>query len=91
MGTIDILQTKWPAAKIYCVQTWIRGKNGEAATMAGWINTIVAARANTFVGHNETVWLEGGDDGATMTSDGVHYSAAGNVEAAVQWKATLGY
>ena len=33
--------------------------------------------------------LEGGDDGATMTSDGIHYSAAGLAEVIAQWSAII--
>jgi hypothetical protein len=40
---------------------------------------------------DERVWLEGGDDGATMTTDGVHYSSAGQTACAAAWQTVLGY
>jgi len=35
--------------------------------------------------------LSGGDDGATYTSDGVHYSNAAQTVCAAQWMTAMGY
>lgn len=87
---IDAIMAAQPGARIYIVKPWKRGYTANANTMAGWIDTIVAANPGVaFVGHDERTWLEGGDDGATMTIDGVHYSAAGQAECAAQWKAII--
>lgn len=60
--------------------------------MAGWIDAIIADYpGRCYAGHDERIWLEGGDNGATMTYDGTHYSAAGQAECVNQWKTILGY
>jgi lysophospholipase L1-like esterase len=89
---IDAVVAKWPTAKIYIAKPWDRGYTSSATTMAGWIDDLISANSGVvYAGHNESVWLKGADDGATMTSDGIHYSAAGNTECAAQWETVLGY
>lgn len=90
---LDALHTKYPAAIIYCARPWARGYGAAPDTMAGWIATVVAARSPwAQLGHDERVWLEGGDDGATMTTDGVHYTyPLGFATAAAQWMTAMGY
>lgn len=88
---IDALHTKWPSAPIYMAKTWKRGLGGWPDTFAGYVDDIIAARPGVVqLGHDERVWLEGGDDGATMTIDGRHYSDAGLAECASQWRTILG-
>lgn len=88
---IDQLVAYQAGARIYFAKPWRRGYAANCATLAGWIDDIVAANPGVaFVGHNENVWLEGGDDGATMTTDGVHYSEAGNAAVAALWKTIVG-
>lgn len=89
LAIIDKVHAKAPNAKVYLMRPWRRGYDAECATLHGWIDTIVAARAFTYVGPDEAVWMKGADDGATMTVDGVHYSAAGTTEAAAQWLAVI--
>lgn len=89
---IDAIVTKWPDAEIYLVTPWIRGYPENIVLLKSWITALVVANpGNCSLGHDETVWLEGGDNGATMTYDGVHYSTAGQAECANQWKTILGY
>lgn len=89
---IDAVKGKWPSVIIYISKPWKRGYDEESDTLADWIDDIVAANSGVcFVADNESVWLKGADDGATMTSDGVHYSAAGKVEKASQMLTVLGY
>lgn len=89
---IDALVAKWPDAEIFLAKPWRRGYATECTALAGWIDALVAANPTTcFLGHDERVWLEGGNDGTTMTTDGIHYSAAGQAECANQWKTILGY
>jgi hypothetical protein len=90
---LDALHAKYPAALIYCARPWAVGYDAEADTLAGWLATVVAARSPwAQLGHDERVWLKGADNGATMTSDGVHYSyPAGFAAAAAQWMTALGY
>lgn len=88
---LDAFHTKWPAAKVYVVKPWYRGGAVGCNTVAGRIDTVLSTRsAWAFVGHDERVWMEGGDDGATMTHDGVHVSVAGAAECARQWRTILG-
>ena len=92
VGCIDGLRTRWPSASIYIACPWLRGKNVQAAAMKVWIAAVIALYATgVAAGPDETVWLEGGNDGATMTVDGTHYSAAGQLAAAAQWLTALGY
>ena len=87
----DVVHARWPAALFYISRPWKRGFDATADTYAGWIATILAARSFCRSGDDERVWLKGSDDGATNTTDGVHYSAAGQIEKAAQMKALLGY
>lgn len=87
----DAMHTKWPNALIYIAKAWVQGRDAACDTLATWTDDIVASRAFLRAGHDERVWLEGGDNGATMTSDGVHYSVAGSAECAAQWQDILGY
>ena len=91
LACLDIFNARLPNAVVYCMRVWGRGYGAEYTALNSWINDCIALRSFAFAGPDETVWLEGGDDGATMTSDGIHYSAAGNAEAAAQWKTVLGY
>lgn len=91
LTVIDAARAKAKRADIYLMRPWRRGYDAQAATLKTWIDNIVAARAFTYVGPDEAVWLKGADDGAAMTTDGVHYSTAGNVECAAQWQTVLGY
>jgi lysophospholipase L1-like esterase len=89
---IDALHAKWPTAKIYLAKAWRRNYDAWCDTLAGRIDTLIAANPGVcFAGHDERVWLEGGDNGVTMTVDGVHYSTAGEAECAAQWQTILGY
>lgn len=90
---IDQLHTAFPAAVVYITRPWRR-----TLPMATWNN--VAAAIDTIIadypglvsaGDDERVWLEGGDNGVTMTSDGTHYSAAGQVEKKNQMMTVLGF
>lgn len=89
---LDAFHTRWPSINVYVMKVWDRqGPQNDLDTLNTWIDAVVAARVGwAHVGPNEQVWLEGGDDGATMTYDGVHYSASGNAACAAQWKTVLG-
>ena len=80
------------AAEIYIAYPWRRTYGAECAAMKTWIDAVIAlygSRVNA--GHDENVWMEGGDDGVTMTADGVHYSVVGQTEMVSQWLTILGY
>lgn len=89
----DLIHARFPQARIFVARPWMRaGADADYDTLAAGIATAVAERPGfAFVGMDERVWLKGADDGATMTTDGTHYSAAGAAEAAAQWATVLGY
>lgn len=87
----DSLRGRWPALLFYIMRPWKRNFDAMADTFAGWIAQIVASRSFCKLGPDERLWLKGADDGATMTVDGVHYSAAGEAECAAQWLTVLGF
>jgi lysophospholipase L1-like esterase len=91
LAIIDAVRVRFPSASIYLMRPWKQGTDTEMDSLATWIGNVQAARAGVFLGPDERSWLKGADNGATMTSDGVHYSAAGQTECAAQWKQILGY
>lgn len=93
MGALlDQLHAKWPGAKIYSAKAWARTRDANAATLAGWMDTVLSTRsAWAFVGPDESIVIKGADDGATNSSDGIHYSnPAGNTAIAAAWKNAMG-
>jgi len=90
VGIIDPIRSKWTSSNVYIMRPWRRSYASECDTLATWIAEIIATYpSGVLAGPDERDWLENGDDGATMTSDGTHYSAAGNAEAANQWDAVI--
>ena len=84
------INTKYPSAKIWFMLPWKQGYDTEADTYAGWLGTFIASRSNyCFTGADERVFLKGADDGATMTSDGVHPTEAGHSATAAAWRAVI--
>jgi lysophospholipase L1-like esterase len=93
---IDAFLTKYPTTKIYLTKPWRRNYGTQCDLMAGYIDDIVAAYAisnpdHVYVGDDERTWLEGGDNGVTMTTDGIHYSAAGMIAKVAAVRAVTGY
>lgn len=82
LAWVDVIHTRHPGVAIYCDKPWRRTKTALSNTMAGWIDWIVTQREFLHHGLDERVWLENGDDGATYTVDGTHYSAAGQTKKA---------
>lgn len=89
---LDQIHTAMPNAHVWIMRPWKRGADADANTMAGWIADLVTDNAS-FVseGLDERVWLKGSDDGATNTSDGTHYSAAGSGAIVPLYVTLLGY
>ncbi len=85
---VDRVRNRWPQAEVHFEYPWTRGYDSQANTFATWIDDIRAARA-LGTGPDERVWMKGADDGATMSSDGTHYSAAGDTEHSAQWFAVI--
>lgn len=88
---LDAVHARWPQALVYLMYPWKQSFDSTATTYHGWIDTIIAARTFSRAGPDEAVWLKGADNGATNTTDGIHYSTAGQAAAATQWQTTLGH
>lgn len=88
---IDAYHAKWPKATVYITDPWSIWGGAACNNLATWNGDLVATRSWAYSGDDERVWLEGGDNGATMTYDGVHYSTAGNAEKVTQMMTVLGY
>lgn len=93
-SVLDKIHAKWPGTQVYCMRVWMRGDAGVQALINTMDDTsipaILSGRSWAHAGPDERVWLKSTDDGATYTTDGTHYSAAGVTEAANQWKTVLG-
>jgi lysophospholipase L1-like esterase len=96
---LDALHAKWPFTRIYLMRVWKRWISVEAnwgPEIAQIDDTIIPALIATrstwcFFGPDERIFLEGGDDGVTLTTDGVHPNHAGYIVTAAAWKTALGY
>lgn len=90
-AVLDAIHAKWASAIVYVAIPAAKSASaGAVAGVAAAIGRQVAARAlYCRIGHDERSWLEGGDDFATMTSDGTHYSVAGARELATIWHGLL--
>jgi lysophospholipase L1-like esterase len=87
---IDAFHTKWTSAKIYFMRIWERS-NPNLTAFATWYADLVAANPGVcFLGPDERVFLENGDDGASLTTDGTHPNHAGYIATAQAWKTALG-
>lgn len=83
---LDAMRSKWSSVKIYIMRPWRRTYGSRCDTLATWIADLVTARSGwCFLGPDERVFLENGDDGATYTSDGLHPNTAGYVLVGTQW------
>lgn len=92
IAALDQIHAALPNMQIYLSRPWKRGSDAAADAKADQIDVVVAARsAFTHLGDDERIWMKGADDGATMTVDGLHYSAAGQTGAANAKKAALGF
>lgn len=91
IAIVDALRAKWSSAAIYIARPWRRSYASQCNTLATWIAAVVATYpSGVYLGMDERVWMEGSDDGATMTVDGIHYSdPAGEVACATAWAAVI--
>lgn len=97
---IDALHTKYPSAKIYLMKPWKPDVSGSDYTaklnLIGdtLITDIITARSTfVYLGGDERIFLENGDNGATYIKplpDGVHPNAAGYAITAATWKTAVG-
>ncbi len=84
---ISALHTAFPSAKIRVSKHWAR--NHDATLMNQAIDELYASYAWLMPAINEANVIEGGDDGATYTTDGRHPNAAGYAALAAAWKAVI--
>lgn len=91
ISIIDCIHAKWPLAQIFMAQPWRRSYPTYMDTLAGWVADMIALYP-TFVrlGPDERVWVENGDDGATMTYDGIHYTEIAQPICAAEWLTAMG-
>jgi len=84
---LDAFHAKWSGAKVYVMRPWRRGEAADCNTLATWIAAVIAdgRSAWAFVGPDERVFLEGGDDGVTYTVDGIHPNATGYALTGLKW------
>jgi lysophospholipase L1-like esterase len=88
---LDALHARWPLAHAYVMRPWRRNYAAAMATLIGWEADVIAARAPwAHVGPDES-FLEGGDNGASLTTDGIHPNDAGYALTAAAWRAAIGY
>lgn len=86
---IDAMHTKWPLAKIGIMQVWARTYPHLDLMNDTYIPQVITGRAWATIAGDERDFLEGGDDGVTYTSDGVHSNAAGEFLTAQVCKAWI--
>jgi lysophospholipase L1-like esterase len=91
LALVDKYAAKWPGVPMYLTKPWRRTYDAACDTLAGWIDTVIAQRAFLHPADDERGWMEGGDNGVTMTGDGIHYSSAGTTEKAAQMVTVLGF
>jgi len=91
---LDALHAKWPNAKIYLMRPWWVTTPESQILMNAmddtWIPNILSTRGDfAFLGPDERIFLENGDNGATLTDDGCHPNAAGYQATAAAWLSVL--
>lgn len=93
---LDAVHTKWPSATVYVRKV---GKAGDATIDSKLLtldDTLMPAVLSTrpwavFIGDDRlSVSIEGGDDYATRTTDGIHPTTAGYLLIALEEKAGIG-
>ncbi len=87
---LDAIHTALPSTIIFMARVWDRDHTSQRMLVNATIDSIVSER-NSYVkyGHDETIWFEGGDNGETMSGDGLHYNAASEIEVTNQWVTIL--
>lgn len=90
---INSIKTKFPNAEFFVSKLWRVGEDTYTTqTMANRVDAVIALHPDyIYAGDDERIWLENGDNGATMTSDGTHYSVAGNAAKLTQIRTILGF
>jgi lysophospholipase L1-like esterase len=90
-SVLDKLHTAWPAALIYVAKVW-RGDNPAWALQCDaisdtWIPNVLSTRSWASIGLDERLVIRDPDNGASKTSDLVHYNSAGDTALSNAWQA----
>lgn len=90
---LDKIHTAWPTTHILVAKVWKRGFDSQCDTMDDtWIVNVLSGRSSfASAGPDERTVIKAGDNGAANTTDGVHYSTAGNAAWAAALKVSMGY
>jgi lysophospholipase L1-like esterase len=90
---LDAIHAKWPGVRVGVSTVWSRDYAADCTTWNSWITDVLAEGAYSgfcAAGPDQTVYLEGGDNGATyMQADGKHPNDAGYALMAQQWAALI--
>ena len=89
---LDQTHAKWPSATLLVARAWASTCTGCSTPIDDtWIPNVLSTRSSFAKnGFDERIWLENGDNGASMTTDGIHYSTAGCTAAATNWDTVIG-
>lgn len=90
---LDKIHTAYPTMHILLALPWKRGFDTQCTTMDDvWIPNVASPRSSfVTLGPDERTVIKAGDNGVTNTTDGVHYSAAGNTAWAAALKTAMGF
>jgi lysophospholipase L1-like esterase len=73
---VDAINAKFPSAKLYIDFPWALPADANYASAKSQLQAVIAARSSfCFAGVDQGVVLKGGDNGASETSDGIHFSS----------------
>lgn len=88
---LDALHTWSPASEIGIMRFWQRTYDEECDEFAEILLPQIRDGYEAFTreGPDERVFLENGDNGTTLTDDGLHPNAAGNLVTAAEWLAWI--
>jgi hypothetical protein len=92
-SALDKVHTEWPNARIWLAKVW-RGDSGAAEAQCDvindtWMPNVTATRTWVRTGPDERIVIKASDNGATNSSDLVHYSTAGDTAWANAWQALI--
>lgn len=92
---LDAVHAAFPAATVYVASIWRRGYDSDCDLMATWNAAVIAdgrsAWCHTGIDERGASGLEGTDNGAALTLDGIHPNAAGLVWYVNALRTVLGY
>lgn len=91
---VNFVAAQWPGIQCYIANVWgvvsdVDLTVRDCTNVNKVIDMVVAANSSfCHAGHDERIWLEGGDNGATYGP--LHYSSRGMTNVAIRWHNILG-